>query len=328
MNIALVTTTVYVPEVLREYRALDPDVPFIIAGDLKSPHEEIEAFCEEIGNAHYIDPGEQRDLYPDLSNAIGWNCVMRRNIAILEAKKADVIVTIDDDNAPTGDYFEEVREAFEPHSGHLALGEWFNLGELADEPYCYRGLPFKLPTSAELTMNGRPREIGVVNGLIYGEPDINATERIELHPTVSSYVPEAEEGIATDPRKTWTPINSQNTAWRSELAPLMPVLPHVGRYDDIWGSYIAQRVMMETDYHVRFGPPFVHQDRNPQDVFKNLADELYGMKNTEDFVAQLCAIEVPQGSVLEGLRAVLTGLKNSPLDLPHDFFDAWLEAWE
>ena len=116
MDIALVTTTVNVPEVLRRYRADDPDVHFVIAGDTKSPHDEIRALAREIGNTVYLSPAEQAESWPALSSEIGWRSVQRRNLAVLEAARlgADVIVTIDDDNAPSGEsYFSEIAEAFE-----------------------------------------------------------------------------------------------------------------------------------------------------------------------------------------------------------------------
>jgi hypothetical protein len=54
----------------------------------------------------------------------------------------------------------------------------------------------------------------------------------------------------------------------------MLVLVGVGRYDDIWGSYIAQRVMAETGHRVHYGKPFVWQERNPQSIWTNLRDEI------------------------------------------------------
>ena len=50
------------------------------------------------------------------------------------------------------------------------------------------------------------------------------------------------------------------------------------------------------------------------------------MRHTEAFIAALNAIEV-EGTVLERLRAVLTGLEASGLDLPFAFFYEWLGAW-
>ena len=232
MNFALLTTTINVPEVLAEYRELGPDVPFVIAGDQKSPHAEIVDLMESIGGPyHYLTPDEQYESYPALSQTIGWNNIQRRNIAILEAAKlgADVLITVDDDNAPTGDYFAELEQAFsEPHTGRVGREGWFNIGTLALAPYTYRGWPRSVPPLAGHTLNGHPRQISIVNGLIYGDPDIGAIQRIAQGPEVRAYLPPALAGIAIDPGVTWSPINSQNTAYRAELAPLMLLPPTLG----------------------------------------------------------------------------------------------------
>ena len=328
MKFALVTTTINVTEVLRDYRELGPDVEIIVAGDLRTDSG-CEELVKEIGG-HYLSPEAQSTVYPGLSDAIGWNCVQRRNIAILEAAKLgpDVIVSVDDDNHPTGDYFTELEAAFSsPHTGHVATGDWFNVGELADEQFTYRGYPYSLTPQAAFGLNGKPRKIGVVNGLIYGDPDINATQRLEFDPKVLGYKAALGGGIAVDPQQTRTPINAQNTAYRAELAPLMLQLPHVGRYDDIWGSYIAQRVLEVTDYHVLFGEPSVRQDRNEHDIICDLEQEVFGMRHTEQLLEAL-GETYATGSIIEALRAVLSGLVDSPVVLPHDFFSEWLAAWE
>ena len=306
-------------------------MPFIIAGDRKSPHKEIRELCKVLGDATYLDPRSRTTLYPDLSRSIGWDSIQRRNIAILEAAKLepDVIVSIDDDNHPRGDYFNEIEAAFQPHRGYVGRGSWFNIGEFATDSYTYRGYPYRFREPvADYTVNGDGAEIGIVNGLIYGDPDINAVERQRTDPQVRSYDSEAEAGMALDPARTWSPINSQNTAWRAELAPLMLLPPRVGRYDDIWGSYIAQRVLAGSGLHVRFGKPFVEQQRNAHDLEKDLRDEQFGAAFTLQFTEALQRAELPEGTVLERLRATLNALAEEDLELPLDFFDEWLAAWE
>lgn len=334
MRIVLVTTTINVPEILREYRRIGPDVEMLVAGDLKSPHDEMRKFARSIGDCGYLDPSWQEQHYPVLSKTIGWNSIQRRNIAILAAAKMkpDVIVTIDDDNIPRNEsYFDDIRAAFsQDHRGSVAGSRWFNLGELAHHPYRYRGLPYSADaTGILITSNNSGQRLGVLNGLIYGDPDINATQRIEQGPQVSWYSDAARDGIALIPEMSWSPVNSQNTAWRTELAPLMLLPPQVGRYDDIWGSYIAQRVLEATDFCVRFGRPFVTQERNEHDLVRDLENELFGMRHTEELVSHLKSVPISkEATMLQNLRAVLTSLRELPFPLPHKFFDAWLQACE
>lgn len=333
---ALITTTINCPTVLRQYRASDPDVLFVIAGDRKTPHDEVNALCRELGNAVYLTPLDQERLGYACSEVIGWNSIQRRNIALLEALRlgAQVVVSVDDDNAPYNEtYFEDLQGAFHgvcTGEGVCQYG-WFNLGIWADTPFIYRGFPFSLRDKPISTLTGvvsveaENRRIGVVNGLIYGDPDINAIDRYKNPPFVRRYGGAVRRGVCINPRTTWTPINSQNTAYVRELAPLAFVLPGIGRYDDIWASYMALRVMEATDYHVYFGEPSVIQERNPHNWLKDLENEMYGMRLTEQFCADLKAVKVDEGaSILENLERVRLGVGWLPQQT-RDFLRCYLD---
>lgn len=327
----LITTTIYTPTVLRQYRASDPDALFIIAGDMKTPHDEVRSLCKELGNAQYLDPFEQGALGYACSEVIGWRSIQRRNIALLEAIRtgADVVLSVDDDNAPRSQtYFEQLRMTMGGLHGRIADDEWFNLGEWASEPYTYRGFPFgkreEIVSYHDLPLTS-PRRVGIVNGLIYGDPDINAIDRYpDGGPHVDNYL---SRSIYVNPRTTWTPINSQNTAYVRELAPLAFVLPGIGRYDDIWASYMALRVMETTDYHVYFGEPSVVQERNPHHWIVDLEREIYGMKHTEAFCQALKDTTVKAGeSVLDGLDRLRSGPASALLPRQtREFMAAWLD---
>lgn len=327
-DICLFTTTIYNPVVLRQYRASDPDVLFIIAGDLKTPHEEVRALCKELGNAVYLDPFEQGALGYACSDVIAWRTIQRRNIALLEAIRsgADVVLSVDDDNAPRNrTYFRDLRKSLDASVDFVVADEWFNLGEHADMFFFYRGYPFSRRDSEGMfeyvKSEGR---VGIVNGLIYGDPDINAIDRYLEAPRVDRYY---AQPFVVNPRTTWTPINSQNTAYVRELAPLAFVLPGVGRYDDIWASYMALRVMEATDYHVYFGEPSVIQERNPHNWIIDAKNEWYGVEHTEAFCKSLKDTPIDEGaSVLDNLDIVRT--KDAAALLPRqarEFLDAWVD---
>jgi hypothetical protein len=55
------------------------------------------------------------------------------------------------------------------------------------------------------------------------------------------------------------------------------VIPHIGRMDDIWGGYICQNLTGATPV---FMPATVYQDRNIQQIKKNLQDEVIGYTDT------------------------------------------------
>ena len=342
MKISLVTTTVTVPRVLEQYRALDKDVTIIVAGDDIDPETEraIDAFCAGI-DARYLSYAEQASLDYAVHDVIGPLSIQRRNVAILEAIRsgADIVVTVDDDNEPAErGYFAHIRAALRDSivgpCVRYGNSGWFNPGAFSLPPYSYRGFPYslrpQLPDAPLPSVTFSARRIGVLNGLVEGDPDINATERIEIGPLVHGYdVP--FQDIAVHPSVAWAPINSQNTAYVRELTPLMAVLPGVGRYDDIFGSFIAQRVLMDTDWHVAFGQPFVRQERHPHDLLRDLEQEMFGMRYTERFVDDLKVMDLwGESTILGKLERVYHGIAR--LDympgIVAEFGYAWLNDVE
>lgn len=308
MSTVLITTTVHVPNVLRLFREYDPNVEFIVAGDKKTPHDEVAEMADDIGKMTYLSPEEQRDLGYECSEVIGWNSIQRRNIALLEAikRKPDVIVTVDDDNIPVDEwYFSDFEIQLANKYSGVAIRNrhpdpmFFNVGSLFSPPFYHRGVYPELTGGCHAGFSVRDN-VGVVAGLWYGDPDINAAERAYNDKLVTSIPDVLRSGLAVD-RDVFAPFNSQNTAYKADLAPLMAVLPGVGRHDDIWGSYMAQRVMRETGHVLVYGPPFTWQERNKQDVIRNIRDEIYGMRHTLRFVHDLSYTPLISGSVVEML---------------------------
>ena len=337
MKLALITTTIYVPRVLSLYRQLAKDVMFFIAGDKRTPHNEVRHFIATLDNAIYYSDTDQEKLGYKCSSIIGWNKIMRRNLALLEAIKygADIIVTIDDDNIPiTQDYFESFKSLLGScYHGPMVntIKNWFNVGELFNPPIYHRGFPYIL-RHVDLGMRLSPvcnAKVGVAAGLWLGDPDIDAMERIIKAPYIYDISDILHAGVLVD-RVCFTPFNSQNTAYVKDLSPLMMVWVGVGRYDDIWAAYCAERIMMETDYHVHYGKPFVWQQRNPQNLCKNLKDELYGMEHTMSFCQDLLSMNLGGGSILEMLNRLyeyLHGKEYLP-SVVHELGKAWCQDVE
>ena len=309
MRTALITTSIHVPKVLALYRKLGPDVKFFVAADEKTPLDAY-SFCADIPDCEIYSPDRQKELGYECSALIGWNCVQRRNIALLEAVKwgADVIVTIDDDNASaTPSYFYEFQKrigGFSQTGGLVSLvlkdwpfdgikasspTGWFDPGCLLVPQTKHRGFPVGIkadPVFESVT----DAKIGVAAGLCLGDPDIDAVTRIALKPTIHSVSELARSGIVVDPKDTKTVFNSQNTAFIRELAPAMFMMPGIGRYDDIYASLICQKLMCEKDLYVHFGQPFVWQQRNEHNLCSDLRAEIDGMENVRKFGEFLDAI--------------------------------------
>jgi len=334
MKVALVTTTIYVPSVLSLYRELDKNVTFFIAGDRKTPHTEVKAFISMLGNAIYYSDTDQEKLGYRCSELIGWNRIMRRNIALLEAIKhgADIIVTIDDDNIPLErNYFAEfVRVLSQPFSGLQVTSDdgWFNIGEYMIPPIYHRGFPYdkRHKEHTYVMRHVQGAKIGVAAGLWFGDPDIDAMVRITNRTEVYQVAEVLRRGLCVAPG-LFAPTNSQNTAYLAELAPLFMVWTGVGRYDDIWASYFAQRIMRDLGYHVYYGPPFVWQERNAHNLWQNLRDEILGMEYTPRFCDALLKNDLRDGTVLEKMEYLYEHLKEKEYLPPivYELGKAWCD---
>jgi hypothetical protein len=71
----------------------------------------------------------------------------------------------------------------------------------------------------------------------------------------------------------------------------MFLMPFVGRYDDIFASAVAQRVMRQMDLRVHYGQPFIYQQRNEHNLITDLKNEMLGMERMAHLATLLDHIE-------------------------------------
>ncbi len=307
MKTALITTTINVPDVLRLYRALDPVFErskFFIALDQNSDLDGIAKSTVSDPMMSWLTPDYQRKW--KCSEPIGWRNIQRRNIATLEALAwgADILVLVDDDNIPCGNYFMDIwRVLNNPHNGLRAepRNGWFNPYAFAIPPTVHRGFPRTVDPTDTTLGHVTGARIGVAAGICLGDPDIDAVTRMAQAPIVMSVTEPLRAGIVTDPRRTRTVFNSQNTAFIRELAPAMFMLPGCGRFDDILASLICQHVMKERGLHVHFGMPLVWQTRNPHNLLRDLQAEVWGMEHVLEFAKYLDKNPVDGRSIFDYL---------------------------
>lgn len=327
-DIVLITTTINVPHNLALWREqLGDDAVFIIAGDLKSPHDEIEEFLSGVsGDNRYLRPEDQGDW--EVSEIIGWNCIQRRNIALLEAiaLTPKVIVTVDDDNWPEGWTKEHLLSLGNQQLLSVVESEsgWYNVGDRLYPRVVHRGFPQEhrnaRPTISTTAVAGR---IGVHAGFWLGDPDIDAIERMVNDPFVEAILDEV-----TLEHGTWSPFNSQSTAYLGRLAPLMFCFPGVGRMDDIWASYLARRVMDHMWYHAHYGHPHVRQDRNEHNLVRDVEQELLGYEFSGRVAQVLRDVELtPRDGVLDGMEKCHEAMVRELSDILPEKTIPSLAAW-
>lgn len=340
-RVALITTTINVPHVLTQWaKSMGVDDIIIVAGDQTSPHDEILDLLIDISestgvNTQYLHPDHQ--IKWASSEAIGWKSIQRRNIALLEAMQLNpqYILTVDDDNAPSS--MDQVRrligEIEEPAQNFIKTNTgWYNPGvQCFDQQYrhvIHRGYPLNRRNEKPFISAAAACQIGVAAMLWTGAPDIDAMDRIVTDPIIKRIHP---NGTTLTPG-TWAPFNSQATMYRTELAPLMMVWPGVGRYDDIWASYLARKVMDQFGYGVYYGHPSVHQDRNEHDLMRDLEGEIHGMKWTPHLVEILKSIDISAEPTITGaMKKIHEELEWNDVMIPlqtKQAFDAWREDLE
>lgn len=317
MKIALCTTTINVPTVLKLYRACDPDVRFFVAVDKKTSDGCYDFITDLQDSETYAHGTEDWKC----SIPIGWNTLSRRNIAFLEALKwgAEVVVSVDDDNIPMElGYFADFNSLFFPipytkgpvtFNGFLASSKdgWFDAGQMLNPWAKHRGIPHGRHVHIYHSVTNA--KVGVAAGLCLGDPDIDATTRIERQLDIHTVSELAKTGVVVD-LKTHTAFNSQNTAVLRDFVPAWFMMPGVGRMDDIYASLIVQRVMRERGYHVHFGRPFVWQQRNEHNLVSDLRKEIDGYENVEKLADLLDHIVLPGKSVIDDTRTIYSTLEH------------------
>lgn len=306
MRVALCTTTINIPHVLKLYRACDPDVKFFVATDDKTPTDKFNDLIDNV----VVTRGENWKC----SELIGWNSIQRRNVAFLEALKsnADIIVSIDDDNVPISNtYFKQIAAPlYTPFAGIEAIGKngWFDVGHLLDPKAPHRGYPRQIKHDPHYVGMVRVR-VGVAAGICLGDPDIDSVTRIALAPEVHKVSLLLEAGVTVAP-PTWTVFNSQNTAVLRELVPAWGMIPFVGRMDDIYASLIVQKVMRERGLRVHFGKPYVYQQRNEHNLVRDLRGEIDGYENVARLADVLDHVQLTGRSVIDDCRRIWDTLNN------------------
>ena len=306
-SIALVTTTINVPHLLSDYaadaKAFGRNVKFIVSGDRKTPVAAAE-FCATVERDHgigceYLSPSAQKEYlraWPALARHLPWDCVQRRDVALLKAAAdgADVIITIDDDN------FLAQEDYFGAHASvgqSLALdtfgadGQWFNVCQfLAEEngrPFFHRGYGItarQLPNQGEEGVGKSEKIVAVNAGLWLGDPDIDAVTRIATPVNATAYRRGENFFLAPGAR---SPFNSQNTALSRAAMAAYFLSPFVGRHDDIYASFIVKHIADHLGHGVSYGFPLVKQERNAHDLLNDLALENLGMKITDDLTSAI-----------------------------------------
>lgn len=295
MKKAIVTTTINPPTKASLAYAAKRDWDFIVVGDTKTPHADYEA----LDGCIYLSPEKQESIDKQLSDMLGWKTIQRRNMGFVYANSQDydVIATVDDDNIPL-DGWGEMFEGFRPISSNVLRRthpsspiiepvaprireytptecKFFDpLAVTKHHHLWHRGFPLQ-HVSQRLGLTSKLIESPVFDiqaNLWNGDPDVDAVCRMIHNPEV-----EFSDVTSYYCSSAIAPFNSQNTLLSSRVLKDYFVFDRCGRFDDIFGAYIVQKL----GYKVCFGPPTVYQERNPHDLTEDMKKEYIGYENVQ-----------------------------------------------
>jgi hypothetical protein len=279
MKKVIVTTTINAPTIAIEKFDAMHDWELVVIGDLKTPKD------YKLKRGTYWSPEMQEKYDKELSDAIGWNCIQRRNFGLVIAHdmQADVVAVIDDDNIPLTDWGKDIMvgKDIEVNYYETTLPAFDPIGATNYPQLWHRGFPLQLLSKRDYSSKSqRIVHCDVQADFWNGDPDIDAICRMEHAPECSfddKYFPLAANKIA--------PFNSQNTFISGGVLKDYFLFPHIGRMDDIWAAFYVQA----KGFNVVFGKASVYQDRNIHDLVRDMKQEYLGYENNLSLVEQLSA---------------------------------------
>lgn len=274
--IYIATTTINPPTKALKLFAKNKNCKLIVALDKKSKRFNLK-------NSVVLSTKYQEKKWPKLSKLIGWNCIQRRNFAILEAynRGAEVIALIDDDNIPYKNWFKNIYVDKKINCKEILTNKkiFDPVGYTNHSNLWHRGLPLEL-------VNNRKYKIGKKNlirpdiqaNFWNGDPDIDAVCRMIFKPECNF-----KKSLFPFFSKKISPFNSQNTLISRKVVRDYFLFPHIGRMDDIWASFYVT----SKNYKVIYNEPTVYQQRNVHNLIKDFKDEYIGYTNSLNLVENL-----------------------------------------
>lgn len=277
MKQVIVTTTINDPTEAIERFDASSDWKLVVIGDKRTPTD------YRLKRGIYVSPEEQEKYDKALSDAIGWNCIQRRNFGLLWAYDmgADIIALVDDDNIPHQEWGKSLMLGKKVETWHYGanLPAFDPVGATNHKEIWHRGFPLQLLPKRDYSQVKEAPVIADVQADFWdGDPDIDAVCRME-------HAPECKFDPACFPISSsqLSPFNSQNTFLTRDVFKDYFLFPHVGRMDDIWASYYVQSL----GYKVVYGKASVYQQRNEHDLVRDMRQEYLGYEHNLTLVKDL-----------------------------------------
>ena len=274
--IYIATTTINKPTKALKLFAKNKNCKLIVSLDKKSKDFELK-------NSIVLSTKYQEKKWPRLSRLVGWNCIQRRNFAILEAyeRGAEKIALIDDDNIPYNNWFKNIFLNKQIKCNEIKTNKkiFDPVGYTNHSNLWHRGLPLELVNNRKYKKEKKQLIKPDIQANFWnGDPDIDAVCRMIFKPECNfkkNFFPFFSKKIS--------PFNSQNTLITRKVIKDYFLFPHIGRMDDIWASFYVT----SKKYRVLYNEPTVYQQRNVHNLIKDFKDEYIGYVNSLKLVESL-----------------------------------------
>jgi hypothetical protein len=321
---AIVLTSIQPPTAAVKQFAALPGWEVLVVGDRKTPGP------WQWPAVRFIGTEEQRALPFKIVPRLPWNHYARKMIGYLLAARqgAALLAESDDDNLPYDDWrFPEPRGTYDAIPAGRDVVNIYSL--FTRQKIWPRGFPLTRITDPEALIDPRelrPRsaEIGVWQALADDDPDVDAIYRL----TDNTSCRFARRPPVQLPPGTFSPFNSQNTAFRRELLPLMYLPARVNfRVTDILRGYVAQPILWAAGYRLGFLGPTVRQARNAHDLQADFASELPLYTGVERILPLVQDSVRPEAAPSDNLYAVYHRLAREGIvpEAELDLLSAWLD---
>jgi len=320
MKHSIVITTIFHPsDAVKAYAGL-PNTELIVAGDKKTPAD------WAWPGAKFLNDEDQNSVGPALAKKLPYNHYCRKMFGYLAAAQsgADVVVDTDDDNLPKANWgfpgFEGAYEVISEPTGFVNIYQWFT-----NAPIWPRGLPLDLIKTQFKTDGARLAErcnIGIWQGLADDDPDVDAIYRLTSD-RPCQFKSRSPLVLANG---VVCPFNSQNTAVRRELFPLLYLPAHVTfRFTDILRGLVAQPIMWLSGFSLGFTEATVTQERNPHDYTKDFVSEIPMYLNCRRVIDVVSEAVSAKDSLESNLHKAYVGLLHAGIVCGEEINS--LEAW-
>jgi hypothetical protein len=270
----VVLTTIQAPTTAAQRFAAMSGWRFVVVADRKTPPWPQAAVG---ARGVWLGLDDKCDGDTCLAARLPFDHYARKNLGYMAAirRGASWIADVDDDNLPLPgwgdrDSFSELPASIAVVGGARVVNvfRFFATGHVWP-----RGFPLDHVLAEDpLTVEERSGvRIGVWQGLVAGEPDVDAIFRLTRGES-PLFVDRPPVALATG---VYCPFNSQNTLWHEAAFPYLYLPVTVSfRFSDILRGYVAQRGMWALDLHLAFCGPTVRQDRNPHELLQDFVDEI------------------------------------------------------